>query len=146
MAGKLLAWIVLEGIVGTENLRYKHVGLFSDNTAAVSWTQIGEAKKSASSGRLFRVLALRQRVERESLLVAAHVAVDLNVLDDILSCSFGYSKQWHCTNNYEFLSFINSKFPLPHQRSWQVFRLSFALSTKVISELGTKASPMGEWK
>ena len=33
MAGKLLAWLVLEGIVGTKNLRYKHVGLFSDNTA-----------------------------------------------------------------------------------------------------------------
>ena len=25
MARKLLAWIVLEGIVGTKNLRYKHV-------------------------------------------------------------------------------------------------------------------------
>ena len=45
MAGKLLAWLVLEGIVGTKNLRYKNVGLFSDNTAAVLWTQIG-AKKS----------------------------------------------------------------------------------------------------
>ena len=33
MAGKILAWIVLEVIVGTKNLRYKHVGLFSDNTA-----------------------------------------------------------------------------------------------------------------
>ena len=109
-------------------------------------TKGGEAKKSASSGRLFRVLALRQRVERESLLVAAHVAVDLNVLDDILSCSFGYSKQWHCTNNYEFLSLINSKLPLSHQRSLQCFRLSFVLSTKVISELVTKASPMGGWK
>ena len=33
MAGKLLAWLMLEVIVGTKNLRYKHVGLFSDNTA-----------------------------------------------------------------------------------------------------------------
>ena len=38
MAGKNLAWLVLEEIVGTETLRYKHVGLFSDNTAVVSWT------------------------------------------------------------------------------------------------------------
>ena len=37
IARKLLAWLVLEGIVGTKNLRYKHVGLFSDNMAAVSW-------------------------------------------------------------------------------------------------------------
>ena len=39
MEGKLLTCIALEGIVGTKNLRYKHVGLFSDNTVAVLWTQ-----------------------------------------------------------------------------------------------------------
>ena len=61
---------MLEGIVGTKNLRYKHVGLFSDNTEAVSWTQRGAAKDSAAAGRLLRVLDLRQRVTRASLLVA----------------------------------------------------------------------------
>ena len=60
MAGKLLAWIVLEGIVGTENLHYTHVGLFSDNTTAVSWTQIGAAKNYAAVGLLLRVLNLRK--------------------------------------------------------------------------------------
>ena len=99
-------------------------------------------KNSAAAGRLLRVLALWKRVERASPLVAAHVAGDLNVIGDIPSCSFGYSKQWHCTNDYEFLSLINSKLPLSHQCSWQGFRLSFALSMKVISELGTKVSPM----
>ena len=47
MAVNLLAWIVLEGIVGTENLHYTYVGLFSDNTTTVSWTQIGAAKNYA---------------------------------------------------------------------------------------------------
>ena len=60
--------------------------------------------------------------------------------------SFVYSKEWNFTNYSEFLSLINSKFPLPHQRSWQGFRLSFALTTIFISELDTKAYPMGEWK
>ena len=146
MAGKLLAWLVLEGIVGTENIRYKHVGLFSDNTAAVLWTQRGTAKKIAPAGRLIGVLALQQRVAISSPLVAAHVSGDLNVLGDIPSRSFVYSKQWHCTNDSEFISLINSKFSLPHQRSCQGFRLYFALSTKVISKLGTKASPIVEWK
>ena len=103
-------------------------------------------KKSPAAGRLLRVLALRQRVEIVSPLVAAYLAGDLNVLGDIPSLSPGYSKQWHCTNDYEFLSLINSKFSLPHQHSWQGFRLSFALIMKVIFELGTKASLMGEWK
>ena len=39
ISGKLLEWIVLEVIIGTKNLCYKHVGLFSNNTAAVFWTQ-----------------------------------------------------------------------------------------------------------
>ena len=110
------------------------------------WTQRGAAKKSAAAGRLLRVLALRKQVRRVSPLVDAHVAGDLNVLGDIPSRLFGYSKQWHCTNHSEFISLINFKFPLPHQRSWRGFSLSFALSTIVISDLGTKASPMVEQK
>ena len=133
MAGKLLAWILLEGIVGTENLHYKHVGLFSNNTAAVSWTQRGSAKKSAAVGRLLRVLDLWQQVARASPLVAEYVARDLDVLGDIPSLSFGYFKKWNCTNDSECVSLINSKFPLPQQHYWQGCLLSFALSSKVIS-------------
>ena len=84
---------MLEGIVGTEKPRYKNVGLFRDNTAAVSWTQRVAAKKSAASGRMIIALALRQRVVRTPSLVAAHVAGDLIVLGDIPYCLFGYSKQ-----------------------------------------------------
>ena len=64
----------------------------------------------------------------------------------IPSFSYRYSKQWHCNNDTEFLFFIDSQFLLPRQLSWQEFRLYFALSTKVISELVKKANPMGEWK
>jgi hypothetical protein len=118
----------------------------SRNTAAVSWTIRGASKKSAAAGRLLRVLALRQRVARASPLVVAHVAGDLNVIGDIPSRSFGYKKAWHCKSETEFLSLINSEFPLPQKRSWRGFRLSYALSTKVISELGMTVSPMGEWR
>ena len=138
MVENLLAWLVLEGIVGTENICYKHVGLFSDNTAEVSWTQREATKNSAAAGHLIRVLYLRQQVARTSSLVAAHVSGDLNVLGEIPSRSFGCSKQWNCTNDYEFLSLINPKWSLPHQRSWQGFRLSFALSAKVILGWGQR--------
>ena len=107
--------------IGTKNLRYKHIGLLSNNTAAVLWTQRGSEKDSAAAGRLLIVLALQQRVKRASPLVASYVAGVLNVLGDIPYRSFGYSKQCHCTNDYEFLSLINTKLPLPHHRSWQGF-------------------------
>ena len=65
MVGKPLAWLVLEEIVGTKNLCYKHVGLF-DNIAEVLWIQRGAEKKSAAAGHLLIVLALRQQVARTS--------------------------------------------------------------------------------
>ena len=80
-----MAWIMLEGIVGTENIRYKHVGLLSDNTAAVSWTIRGALKKSAAAGLLFWVLVFRQCVARASLFVVAHLAGEIYVLGDIPS-------------------------------------------------------------
>ena len=82
----------MEVIVGTKNLCYKHVGLFSKNTAAVLWTQRGAAKKSAAAGRLLRVLAMWKLAARVSQLVAVHVGGDLNVIGDIPFFSFGYSK------------------------------------------------------
>ena len=90
MAGNLLTWLVLKGNVGTENLRYKHVGLFSDNTAAVSGTQREAKINSTAAGHMLRVLDLQQQVERASSLVAEHVVGDLNVLGDIPSRSIGY--------------------------------------------------------
>ena len=84
---------MLEGIVGTKNLRYKHVGLFIDNKAAVSWIQRGAAEQSAATGPMLKVLDLTQRVAIASPLVAAHVAGELNGLRDIPPCSFGYYKQ-----------------------------------------------------
>ena len=84
---------MLEGIVGTENLCYEHIGLFNDNTAAESWTQRGAAKKYAAEGYLLIVLALRKQESRASLLVAAHTAGYMNVLGDIPSHSFSYCKQ-----------------------------------------------------
>ena len=78
-------WLGLEGIIDTETIRYKHVGLFSDNTAAVSWTIRGVSKKSATAGLLLQVLAFRKRLARASPLVVAHVAGELNILGDIPS-------------------------------------------------------------
>ena len=85
MSGKLLVWLLSELIVGTKKICYKQVGLFSDNTAAVSLTQMVVENVFAAARRLIRVLALRQRVARASLLVSAYVAGELNVIGNIPS-------------------------------------------------------------
>ena len=50
MVGNLLAWIVSEVIVGNKNLCYEHVDLFSNNKAAVLWTQIRAEKSLQKQG------------------------------------------------------------------------------------------------
>ena len=102
---------------------------------SVPWTKMGAANKPSSERRILRSPALQQQVARASPLVSDHVTGELNVLGEIPSHSFGYYKQWNCTNDSKFLSLINYQFPLPHQRSCKGLRLSFALSTKVISDI-----------
>ena len=62
MEGKLLAWLVLEGLTGTENTSYKYVGLFGNNMVVMLWTQRGAAKNPTEAGCLLRVLDLRKQV------------------------------------------------------------------------------------
>ena len=70
---------MLEGIFGTKKLRYKHIGVFNNNTAEVTWTQRGASIKSAAVGRLIRVLSIQQQITRVSPLVPVHVTGDLTV-------------------------------------------------------------------
>ena len=57
LAGLVLGWLVLEYVCA--NLTYKHVGMFCDNTSAVSWAYKGHTTTSLAAGRLLRLLAIR---------------------------------------------------------------------------------------
>jgi len=59
LAGLVLGWLVLEYV--SDYLRYKHIGLFCDNTLTVSWAYKGHTTMSLVAGRLLRLLAIRQR-------------------------------------------------------------------------------------
>ena len=144
MAAEVLGWLVLEGCVPV--LRWKHVGVWSDNTPTVAWTTRWASRRSAAANRLLRILAIRHREKRASPLVARHLAGELNTLGDIPSRSFGYKAEWHFVEDDAFLTFFNQKFPLPLKNSWQGFRLTSAVATKVTNELLTEASSMAEWR
>ena len=143
MAAEVLGFLVLEACTP---LRWKHVGVCSDNTATVAWQRRGASKRSAIANRLLRVLAIRQRVNRASPLVTRHLAGVRNHLGDIPLRSFGYKAEWHFENDLDFLSFFNETFPLPEQNCWTGFRLANAVVTKVTRELLTRGSPMDEWR
>ena len=144
MAGLLLLFLVMEEVydLGPGD----HVALFSDNSPTVHWVRRMAAKGSRVAGQLLRALALRMKQRHVFPLTPLHIAGEKNAMTDIPSRSFGSEKKWHCRDDFDLLNLFNSSFPLPNQTSWTVFRLSSAISMRVISVLRMQAFAMDEWR
>lgn len=144
LAALLFLFLVIEAVVG--NLRNKHVALYSDNSPSVHWIQRLAVKNSPAAMQLIRALSLRMHITKASPLTTLHIAGERNSMTDVPSRSFGSDPRWHCPTDAQFLTLYNSLFPLPSQESWNLFRLSSATSTRVISILRTKDFTMDEWR
>ena len=120
MAAEVLVWLVLGGVIPT---RWIHAGVFSDNSATVSWQTWGVSQRSIVENQLLHILTILLRKNRESPLITRHLAGDRNALGDIPSRSHGYKAAWHFHNNTDFWTFFNESFPLPSQNSCTGFRL-----------------------
>ena len=77
------------------------------------------------------------RVNRALPLVTRHIKGHRNALGDIPSRSFGYKPEWQFEHDSELLKFFDATFPLPNQNSWQGFRLSDAVCSRVMRKLAT---------
>ena len=60
-----------------------------------------------------------------------HIPGKENLMTDIPSRSFGSVTEWYCRNDIELLTMFNTRFPLPRQGSWTVFRLTSNVYTRV---------------
>ena len=144
MAGLLLLFLVME-----EVCKFKpgqHVALFSDNSPTVSWVTRMAARGSLVADQLLRALALRLKKSHVSPLTPLHIAGKQNDMTDIPSRSFGSEKKWHFERDEDFLTFYNSRFPLPNQNKWSIFRPSRGIESRVISVLRLQVLKMEEWR
>ncbi len=66
-------------------------------------------------------------------------------MTDIPSRSFGSEPKWFCKTNSDLLVLHNTLFPLPHQNSWTVFQISYAVGMQVTSVLQTNVFTLDEW-
>ena len=144
MAGLLFLWLCLEGIA--PDLTHKHIALFSDNSPTVSWVTKMASRKSKVAAQLVRALALRLNVKQTCPLTPVHIPGVENALTDIPSRSFGSVREWECKSDTELLTLFNTKFPLPQQASWTVFRFGTKVTTRVISALRMKGITLAEWQ
>ena len=144
MAGMVLHYVVLEHLV---DLRHVHVAAWCDNTPTVSWTNKLSSSKSTTAGRLTRALAMRIHANHASPLVSVSIAGVQNVMADVASRTFSrhtVSDSTFKISDSEFLQMFASKFPL-QDTSWNIFRLSNKLSSRVFSELRGQTSTLGSW-
>ena len=144
MAGLLLLWLVMEDVCPT--VSDAHVALFSDNSPTVHWVQRLAAKHSTVAMQLVRALALWLQITKASPLTPLHIAGVSNSMTDIPSRSFGSEPKWHCKTDGALLTLYNSSFPLPNQASWNVYRPSSAITTRVTSILRMKLFTADEWR
>ena len=138
LAGMVMGWLVLEAV--HEKLAYKHVGTFCDNTTATSWAHKGHTNKSIPAARLLRFLSLRQRTRQTSSILPLYIQGIDNVMADVLSRAFKQGAYFHAQAN--LVSYFNSHYPLPQNKSWTEFTVPKKLSWRVISCLRGELLPM----
>ena len=138
LAGLVLGWLILE--LSVEDLHFKHVGSFCDNTSSVSWCHKGYSSKSIPAARLLRFLSLRQRARKTSSIIPVHIPGKNNTMADICSRAFRSGAYFAAESN--LLAYFNSHFPLPQNMSWIERTIPAKLTWRVISCLHGKTLPM----
>jgi hypothetical protein len=121
-------------------LEHKHIGVFCDNTSAVSWAHKLRTSKSIVAGRLLRMIGMRIHARKASSLTPLNIAGEDNEMADIVSRAFKNGQYFEAGKN--LTSYFNSKFPLPQKKSWTEFHIPSALASRVTSCLRGELLPM----
>jgi hypothetical protein len=143
MAGPVILWLLIEGVC--VDLREKWVTLFSDNSPTVGWVTQLASKRSVVAERLIQALALRLKSTHTCPLTPLHIEGIHNKIADIPSRSFG-SNPTMCNSDADLLTLFNNHFPLPQQKSWTVYHLSYAAVMHVTSILQMKPFALDDWR
>jgi hypothetical protein len=139
LAGLVLNWLALE-CQKEAHLAFHHIGVFCDNTSAVSWANKLRTSKSRVAGRLLRMLGLRIHARQASSLLPVHIAGADNKMADIVSRAFKSGKFFMA--NTDLVHYFNTNFKLQQNASWTEFQIPSALTSRVISCLRDEQLPM----
>ena len=127
------------------SVKFKSVGIFSDNTPTVAWAT-NFSSKSLLTGRLLRALAIRQYEAQSSPVVTTNIKGSSNIRVDNASrwLDNRHNKHDDKLSHLAFLPFFNSTHKL-QKRSWVEFREYSALNLKMTNELRGKSSTLALW-
>jgi hypothetical protein len=146
MAGVSLQFLALEQIA--PDLRHAHVAIGCDNTPAVAWTKkMATHSSSPVAHRLLRGLAMRQRSTRAAPPEVYHVSGNTNTLADVASRRIPDITPFpsFASHPLAFLSYYNSRFPLPQSPSWTIVHPNSNHCSNVISTLRGQRLELRRW-
>ena len=124
----------------------KRVAVFSDNDPTVSWVRRLASRHSVVAAQLVRAMVLRMKLRGACPITPVHIPGVENAMTDIPSRSFGSVREWFCKTDTDLLTLFNSRFPLPDQASWTVFRMTSKVFMRVISVLRMQVTELEEWR
>ena len=75
-----------------------------------------------------------------------HIEGIRNKLSNIPLRLFGSNPAWKCNSDAELLTLFNCLFSLPQQQSWTIYRLNYAVATRVTSVLQMKPFVLEDWR
>ena len=137
LAGLVLGWLVLEQT--DMPLRFRHIGMFCDNTSAVAWAFKGHCSTSIPAAKLLRLLAVRQRTRQASSLLPVSIAGEHNKMADTASRAFKEGEYFQASD--DLLTYFSSTFPL-QTGSWQECVCHPKYASRVISCLRSEPQQM----
>ncbi len=112
----------------------------------MSWVTRLAAKQSLVAEHLIQALVLCLKAMHSCPLTPMHIEGKRNRIANVPSRSFGSKPAWTCMDNKELLTLFNTRFPLPQQRSWTVYRPNCAVVVRVISALRMKHFVLDAWR
>lgn len=145
MAGVLLHQLVLERLV---NIRHAQSVIHCDNTPSVAWvTRMASQATSPVAHRLLRGMAMRQRTTQSIPPVVVSIAGVANTLADVASRKLPPNAHVSAPEvpDEHFLTYFQTRFPLPQNISWQIVHPNTDMLSNVISTLRGKRLKLQRW-
>ena len=146
LAGQILQMLVLEGMIDLED---QHTLTSCDNTPTVAWVSKLCCSKSLVATNLLKIWGSRMLHAKIPRPMIHYIQGQSNTLADFASRKFNKKTTngiQQPISDYEFLTQFNSKFPLPQNQSWRLFRLNGTVTSRVIAVLLTKPSSVASWR
>jgi len=149
---ELAAEVLAVGVLFAKAAIIKHqpIGTLCDNSPTVSWIdKMASKSRSPMAGRLLRGLAFMLYCHQAGRLTTVHVPGMDNIMADNASrpskAHALFQAEQPALSDIDFVSAIDTTFPLPQHQAWQLAMVPLKLKSNVFETLCGKQLELQQW-